>query len=129
MTGAFRQLEPELPDVGGHCALAVRPQALPTGGRRSTFVAAGRARLTRGKRGLVQHWVRERGVLVEERLTLTVEEAAGLLGISRNLAYELVAKNELPSLRLGRRVLIPRQALDRLLNVGSAEQINVGARP
>ena len=53
-----------------------------------------------------------------ERLAVTVEEAAALLGISRNLAYELVAREELPSIRLGRRVLVPRQALDRLLDVG-----------
>lgn len=51
-----------------------------------------------------------------ERLTLTVEEAAGLLGISRNLAYELVARKELPSVRLGRRLVVPRQALVRLLD-------------
>ncbi len=51
-----------------------------------------------------------------ECLTLTVEEAAGLLGISRNLAYELVARKELPSVRLGRRLVVPRQALVRLLD-------------
>ncbi len=53
----------------------------------------------------------------QERLTLTVEEAAELLSISRAFAYLLVARNELPSLRLGRRVVIPRRALDRLLDV------------
>lgn len=53
----------------------------------------------------------------QDRLTLTVEEAAELLGISRAFAYQLVARNELPSLRLGRRVVIPRRALDRLLLV------------
>lgn len=52
-----------------------------------------------------------------ERLTVTVEEAAELLGISRAFAYLLVARNELPSLRLGRRVVVPRRALDRLLDV------------
>lgn len=55
-----------------------------------------------------------------ERLTLTVEEAASLLGISRNLAYELVADGRLPSIRLGRRVLVPRQALYRLLDDASS---------
>ena len=35
------------------------------------------------------------------RLVLSVTEAAGMLGISRGLAYELVARGELPSLRLG----------------------------
>jgi excisionase family DNA binding protein len=44
-------------------------------------------------------------------MTVSVEEAAGLLGISRALAYELVRRGELPRLRLGRRVVIPRKAL------------------
>ena len=45
------------------------------------------------------------------RLVLTVAEAAGRLGISSDLAYDLVARGELPSLRLGRRIVIPRIAL------------------
>lgn len=50
-----------------------------------------------------------------ERLTFTVEEAARLLGIGRSLAYGLVATGELPSIRLGRRIVIPRSAVDGLL--------------
>lgn len=50
------------------------------------------------------------------KLTLTVHEAAELLGISRAFAYELVARHELPSIRLGRRVVIPRKALEQLLD-------------
>lgn len=49
------------------------------------------------------------------RLTLTVEEAAALLGISRAFAYEAVRRGEIPSIRIGRRVLVPRVALDRLV--------------
>ena len=45
------------------------------------------------------------------RLVLSVPEAADLLGISRALGYELVARGELPSLRLGRRIVVPRAAL------------------
>ena len=56
-----------------------------------------------------------------DRLTLTVEEAAQLLGISRALGYELVARGELPSIRLGRRILVPRRALDALLDAASLE--------
>lgn len=52
---------------------------------------------------------------MEERLTLTVDEAAAVLGISRALAYELIARHEIPSLRLGRRIVVPRKALDDLL--------------
>jgi len=55
---------------------------------------------------------------VEEALTITVEEAAGLLRIGRNLAYEAVKRGELPAIRVGRRVLVPRRALERLLEAG-----------
>jgi len=48
----------------------------------------------------------------QDRLTLTVEEAAELLGISRGLAYGLVKRGELPKLQLGRRVVVPRKALE-----------------
>jgi len=49
-------------------------------------------------------------------LVVTVEEAGRLLGISRGLAYGLVAHHELPHVRLGRRIVIPRTALEALLN-------------
>jgi excisionase family DNA binding protein len=51
----------------------------------------------------------------EARLVWTVEEAGRLLGISRAHAYELVARGELPHLRLGRRVVIPKHAITELL--------------
>jgi excisionase family DNA binding protein len=59
----------------------------------------------------------------KDRQTLTVEEAAHVLGIGRSAAYQAVARGELPSLRIGRRLLVPRSALDRLLtgeSVGAA---------
>ncbi|MHB8506490.1 MAG: helix-turn-helix domain-containing protein [Acidimicrobiales bacterium] len=52
----------------------------------------------------------------EDSLVLTVEEAAILLGISRGLAYELVRRGEMPSIRLGRRVVVPRRRLVRMLD-------------
>lgn len=51
-----------------------------------------------------------------ERLTLTVEEAAHLLGISRGLAYEMARSGKLPVIRFGRRLLISRRALERMLD-------------
>ena len=51
----------------------------------------------------------------EGRLVWTVEEAGRMLGISRAHAYELVARGELPHLRLGRRVVVPKQAIELLL--------------
>ncbi len=56
-----------------------------------------------------------------DRLTVTVEEAGALLGISRSLAYELVRRQELPSLRLGRRIVVPVRALEDFLDSAVAE--------
>lgn len=50
-------------------------------------------------------------------LTLTVEEAAQALGISRTLAYEAARTGELPTVRIGRRLLVPRAALERFLSL------------
>lgn len=50
-----------------------------------------------------------------QRLTLTVNEAAKMLGISRGLAYEMVKMGEIPSVHFGKRVLVPRSALEKLL--------------
>jgi excisionase family DNA binding protein len=52
--------------------------------------------------------------------TLTVERAAEILGISRQSAYEGVRRGEIPSLRVGRRVIVPTAQLMRLLGVEEA---------
>ena len=54
----------------------------------------------------------------EDTLVLTVEEVAQLLRVSRAFAYELVNRGDLPCLRLGRRVLVPRRALERFVDDG-----------
>ena len=48
----------------------------------------------------------------EDRLALTVPEAAALLGIGTTLAYELIDRNELPHVRLGRAVRVSRRQLE-----------------
>ncbi len=50
------------------------------------------------------------------RQTLSVEEAARILGIGRTSAYRAVARGELNHVRIGARILIPMAALERLLN-------------
>ncbi len=50
-----------------------------------------------------------------ERLVYTVEEAGRLLGVSRTTAYECVRTGQLPSVRLGRRIVVPRAAIEALL--------------
>jgi excisionase family DNA binding protein len=62
------------------------------------------------------HTPASKAVPLNERLALSVEEARALLGISRDLAYDLVARRELPSVRLGRRLVVPRRALEEALS-------------
>ena len=50
-----------------------------------------------------------------EPLTYSVEEVGKLLGISRNSAFEAVHQGTIPSLRVGRRLLVPKAALERML--------------
>jgi excisionase family DNA binding protein len=50
-----------------------------------------------------------------ERLTVSVEKAARLLGISRAAAYVYAKDGSLPVIRLGSRMLVPKAALDKLL--------------
>jgi len=56
-----------------------------------------------------------------QKMTLSIPEVAETLGISRNLAYELAARGELPGLiHLGqKRVVCSRLAIERLLQGNS----------
>lgn len=50
--------------------------------------------------------------IVEQRLLLSVPEAARTLHIGTTLAYELIGRGVLPHVRLGRALRIPRLALE-----------------
>ena len=50
-----------------------------------------------------------------ERRTYKIEEAGRLLGIGRNQAYEAARRGELPTIKIGKRLLVPKAALDRML--------------
>ncbi len=50
-----------------------------------------------------------------EKLTLTVDEAARYLGIGRNSAYAAIARGEIPAIRVGKRLLVPKAALEKML--------------
>ncbi len=59
-----------------------------------------------------------------EKLTLTVAEAARCLGIGRNSAYEAIAKGEIPVVKIGKRLLVPKAALEKLLAAGQPKKID-----
>lgn len=46
---------------------------------------------------------------------ITVEDAARLLGIGRSAAYEAARRNQLPVIRIGRRLLVPVPRLMAML--------------
>jgi excisionase family DNA binding protein len=56
---------------------------------------------------------------IDKRLCIAVPEAAEMLGISRNFAYELARQGKLPTIRFGKRLLIPRAGLDKMLEKGA----------
>ena len=56
-----------------------------------------------------------------KKLTGTVDEAAEALGISRNSCYEGVKANEIPTIRVGKRILVLWGPLMRKLGAGDEE--------
>ena len=57
---------------------------------------------------------------VAARTTITVEEAAALLGIGRTAAYDAARRGQLPTRRLGRRLFVPVPALLEWLGASAA---------
>lgn len=60
---------------------------------------------------------------MNEKLTLSVEEAGKLLGVSRQVAYQLIHRSDFPTLHIGRRILVPKKQLEEWMdrNVTGAE--------
>lgn len=83
--------------VGGstHGAATVRPDGLSA---------------TRTPQGLSPLGKEE--TLTVPTLLMSVREAARLLGIGRDSAYALIREGRLPAIRIGRRILVPRAALE-----------------
>ena len=58
-----------------------------------------------------------------EKLLLKPSEVAQILGIGRSLIYELIARREIPSIRLGRCIRIPNASLQRWIR---EQELKVG---
>jgi excisionase family DNA binding protein len=85
---------------------------LPAARRPSAQIVGKRVTLERGGR---QRLRPETGIPDLTARTVTVADAARLLGISRSLAYLCVQNGELPSVRLGSRIVVPFAAIEDLL--------------
>ena len=60
--------------------------------------------------------------------TVSVAEAAVLLGLSQASTYAAVQNGEIPSIRIGSRWLIPRRGIDEMLG-GSAAETSAHSEP
>lgn len=60
--------------------------------------------------------------MAEEKLVLNVSEVAQLLGLSRNSAYLACLTGQIPHLKIGKRILIPKASLERMLNEAATRQ-------
>ena len=50
-----------------------------------------------------------------EKQTYSVPEAAKILGLNRNSGYDAVKRGEIPVIRFGKRLLVPKAAVEQLL--------------
>lgn len=57
-----------------------------------------------------------------EQPTITVKEAAALLGISERSAYEAAHRGEIPVLRLGRRMTVPTVLVLRMIGLDGSDE-------
>lgn len=57
-------------------------------------------------------------------LVFSVRVAAKLMGISKNTVYTLVQTGEIPSIKWGKRILIPRVALEKMLEEAATTRQN-----
>ena len=55
-----------------------------------------------------------------QRLVVSVKEVKELLGLSRNAVYQAIARGEIPVVKVGRRLLVPKKALERFLEEGKS---------
>jgi excisionase family DNA binding protein len=60
------------------------------------------------------------------RLVYSVTEAAKLLGISRASAFQAVEHGEVTHVRIGRRILVPKAALDKMLAEATVHNTETG---
>lgn len=53
----------------------------------------------------------------EQQPTMTVDQARPFYGLSRGAMFNAVARGEIPSIRVGRRILLPTAAVRRQLEL------------
>lgn len=65
---------------------------------------------------VLQDFLQKNSRKQDEALVYTVQEAAEKLKISTNKAYELARTGQIPTIKIGGRVLVPRKRLEEMVN-------------
>lgn len=71
------------------------------------------------------HKIREVRKMLDRKIAFTIEEAAAYTGIGRNTMRQLVEWNKLPSLKVGRKILIQRAKLEEFLKMNEGRNLRV----
>ncbi len=58
-----------------------------------------------------------------EKLVYTPKEVTKILNIGLNKVYELIYQKQIPFIRVGRKILVPKQALENWINACSGVAI------
>jgi excisionase family DNA binding protein len=56
------------------------------------------------------------------KVVMTVPEAGAKLGLGRNSSYEAAARGEIPTIRIGRLLKVPKVAFDRMLEAAGSQK-------
>lgn len=59
-----------------------------------------------------------------EKLLLKPSEVTKILGIGRSLVYDLIARKEIPSVRLGRCLRVPKESLQQWLKEREEQELD-----
>jgi excisionase family DNA binding protein len=57
----------------------------------------------------------------DSRAVMTVPEAGEILGLGRNASYEAARRGDIPTIKLGKLLRVPKVAFDRMLERAGAK--------
>ena len=66
---------------------------------------------------------KEESLMRENKIGMSIEEASAYTGIGRNTMRQLIEWNKLPVLRIGRKIVVRRDALERFVAINEGRNL------
>ena len=63
--------------------------------------------------------------MMESKFSMSIEEASEYTGIGRNTIRKLIEWKKLPVLRIGRKIVIRRDALERFISINEGSNLRI----